>query len=196
ARGPKSGSVAGLHDPISGLLQRRTPRPGASAVERGIFSQALRACLLALTLATGIALAQDVGLPISIAADAVEVDQRANTSTYAGNVLLTQGELKLEASQLKVYLEDRRLGRIEASGTPARIRTATPEGQVVTGSARAIHYLSAKGELQLLGDGMLDQAGNTIRNDRIEFNLNTRRLRAGGEQSKQRVEVILQPPAQ
>ncbi|MGF1547656.1 MAG: FGGY family carbohydrate kinase, partial [Thiotrichales bacterium] len=26
ARGPKLGSVAGLHDPISGLLQRRTPR--------------------------------------------------------------------------------------------------------------------------------------------------------------------------
>ncbi|MGF1644358.1 MAG: lipopolysaccharide transport periplasmic protein LptA [Thiotrichales bacterium] len=152
--------------------------------------------IVTLGFMAGIASAQDAGLPIKIAADQVEVDQQANTSTYSGNVTLTQGDLKLEASALKVFLDARRLGRIEASGEPARIQTLTPDRQPVTGSARSVQYQAASGELLLLGDGLLDQAGNTIRNDRIEFNLNTRQLRAGGQQAKQRVEVILQPPAQ
>ncbi len=150
---------------------------------------------LLLSVLLGVAHAQDAALPVKISADQVEVDQKNGVSIYSGNVQLSQGELTLDAARVRVQLKDRRLDQIEASGQPARIRTVMQDKQPVEGSARTINYQAATGQLQLLGDGRLNQAGNTIQNDRIDFNLNTRQLKAGGADAKQRVEVILQPPA-
>lgn len=133
--------------------------------------------------------------PVHILADQAEVDKKAQTSTYTGHVELTQGELKLQAERLVVTAPGGRLRQVEASGHPARIEAVMADGRHVAGSARELRYDPAKGELVLRGDGRLTQDGNTIRNDRIVFDLASGRLRAGGHGSGSRVEVILQPPA-
>ncbi len=164
---------------------------------------ALPALLLALALAAAAVppparaaqAATARSAPVRILADQAEVDKRSQTSTYSGHVELTQGELRLEANRLVVTAPGGRLQRVEAEGAPARIRAVTADGRPVTGSARRLRYDPVRGELVLLGDGRLTQDGNTIHNDRIVFDLASGRLRAGGEGSGSRVEVILQPPA-
>lgn len=132
--------------------------------------------------------------PVKILADGVEVNQKTLSSTYSGNVELTQGAMRLSAEKLQVFANKGALQRIEAAGNPARFTAPLQDQSLVTGEASVVNFDSNKGILLLTGNARLTQTGNTIHNDRIEYNLNTGNLKAGGQGSKKRVEVILLPP--
>ncbi len=147
--------------------------------------------VVALLLAT--AAAAPARGPVKISADSLELDQQAQATTYSGNVLLTQGEMRLTAASLTVSVRDGRLGRIEASGNPARFESRLDDGTPVIGEAARIVFDSAAGLLTLIGEGRLSQGRNRIENDHIEYDLNRGNLKAGGKKAKKRVEVIFQP---
>ena len=89
ARGPKSGSVAGLHDPISGLLQRRTPRPGASAAGGPVVIWNLvRRCNLACKHCYSISADHD--FPGELATDEI-YSVMADLKTFGVPVLILSG---------------------------------------------------------------------------------------------------------
>jgi len=152
----------------------------------------LQALLLTLSLATTAASAAQ-GEPVKISADTLELDQKQQSTTYSGNVLLTQGEMRLTADSLTVFVKDGKLGRIEAHGNPARFDSRLKDGTPVSGEAAEIRFDSAAGLLTLIGDGRLTQGQNRIENDHIEYDLNRGNLKAGGKKAKKRVEVIFQP---
>ena len=131
--------------------------------------------------------------PGNISSDALELDQKAQSTTYSGNVLLTQGQMKLTAESLTVFLRGGKLGSIEAQGSPARFETRLDDGTTVTGEAEQIRFDSAARLLTLIGNGKLTQGRNRIENDFIEYDLNKGNLKAGGNKAKKRVEVIFQP---
>jgi lipopolysaccharide export system protein LptA len=131
--------------------------------------------------------------PVRISADRVEVNQKTFSSTYRGNVKLTQGALRLNADLLQVYTKNGTLQRLKAEGNPAHFTAPLEDKSLATGEASTVNLNSSKGILLLMGHAKLTQMGNTIHNDRIEYNLNTGNLKAGGKHSKKRVEVILQP---
>ncbi len=135
-------------------------------------------------------------LPIKILADEVEVDPNKNISIYSGNVELRQGEMSLTSSSLTATVKNGQLDRLEARGNPARFSTVLSDGRPVLGEAASIDFNAAKEILLLKGDGLLKQGGNSVNNDRIEFNLKTGHFSAGGKESKGRVEVILQPASE
>ena len=152
------------------------------------FSFALALTLLALTTQ-----AAETLQPVKILADRVEVNQKTLSSTYRGNVELTQGAMQLKADKLQVFTKNSVLQRLEAEGKPAHFTAPLQDKSLATGEASVVNLNSSKGILLLTGDAKLTQMGNTIHNDRIEYNLNTGNLKAGGKNSKKRVEVILQP---
>lgn len=131
--------------------------------------------------------------PVKISADSLDLDQKNQSTTYSGNVLLTQGEMKLTAESLTVFVKDNKLGRIEAQGDPAHFESRLKDGTAVNGEANHIEFDSAAGLLKLLGNGKLTQGGNRIENDYIEYDLNKGNLSAGGNKAKKRVEVTFQP---
>src|SRR5262245_16565234 len=59
--------------------------------------------------------------PISVSADTLEFDYRKRVLIYKGSVIVTQGEMKLEANRLTVSLED---------VNESRIKEVVAEGQV------------------------------------------------------------------
>lgn len=146
-------------------------------------------CLLP-PLAAGAATSSE---PVKISADSLELDQKSQTTTYSGNVLLTQGKMKLTADALKVSVSNGKLGEIESQGNPTIFQTVLDDGTTVRGEARTIVFDSAAGRLTLTGNGRLSQGGNMIENDYIAYVLKTGALKAGGKHSKKRVEVIFQP---
>jgi len=148
---------------------------------------------LALTLVALTTQAAETLQPVKILADRVEVNQKTLSSTYRGNVELTQGAMQLKADKLQVFTKNGVLQRLKAEGKPAHFTTPLQDKSLATGKASVVNLNSSKGILLLTGDAKLTQMGNTIHNDRIEYNLNTGNLRAGGKNSKKRVEVILQP---
>ncbi len=152
------------------------------------FSFALTLTLLALTTQ-----AAETLQPVKILADGVDVNQKTLSSTYRGNVELTQGAMQLKADKLQVFTKNGVLQRLKAEGKPAHFTAPLQDKSLATGEASVVNLNSSKGILLLTGDAKLTQMGNTIHNDRIEYNLNTGNLKAGGKNSKKRVEVILQP---
>jgi lipopolysaccharide export system protein LptA len=130
---------------------------------------------------------------VKIIADSVEVNQKTLSSTYRGNVKLTQGAMQLSANKLQVFTKKGTLKTLKAEGNPAHFTAPLEDKSLATGEASVVNFDSGKGILHLSGNAKLTQMGNTIHNDRIEYNLKTGNLKAGGKLSKQRVEVILQP---
>lgn len=133
---------------------------------------------------------------VRISADMVEVDQKTQSSSYSGNVILSQGAMRLTAETVQVNTEDGKLSVIEARGRPARFQSTSEDGTPVQGQADLVTFRARVEVLLLVGDGKLTQGESKIQNDRIEFNLRTGNLKAGGSKAKGRVEVILQPAEQ
>ena len=152
----------------------------------------LHALFLALSLvATAVAATQ--GEPVKISADSLELDQKNQSTTYSGNVLLTQGEMRLTADSLTVFVKSGKLGHIEARGEPAHFESQLKDGTTVVGEARELRFDSTAGLLTLIGNSRLVQGQNRIGNDFIEYDLNRGNLKAGGKKAKKRVEVTFQP---
>lgn len=149
------------------------------------------ASLLCLTI--GKTFAADRSQPIELEADQVELDDNKGTSTYIGNVRLVQGNLSLQANRVIVFLKDSKIIRMQAEGTPARFKDKLEDDRQVEAEATQMDYHVSNAEIMLTGEGMLNQNGNILRNDRIHYNLTTGTLKAGGKDAEQRVKVILQP---
>ena len=75
---------------------------------------------------------RDSDKPIAIAADTTTADLRSETATYAGNVRVEQGNLKLRSDSLSIKATKGTIMRIEAKGN---VVLASPQGQATGGTA-------------------------------------------------------------
>lgn len=140
-------------------------------------------------------LATDKDKPIELNADSAELDQTTGTSVYTGNVVITQGSLKVNADKVTVYTADGGVQRIVGVGSPARFRQR-PEGkdEDVKGEGRTLEYLAASRELVITTNAMVEQGGDVLKGDQIRYQLNTDRVQASrGAGQEERVRILLSP---
>ncbi len=158
----------------------------------------LAACSMLLALLTASpawALSSDREQPIAIEADRLEIDERQGISRYQGRVRLSQGTLHLEADQVTIYSEQRRLRRVIAQGQPARLRQR-PDGATddIEAEARQIEFDADSGLLVFTGQAELRQGGSLFRGERIAYDSRNDSVRASGDPGQgQRIQVIIQP---
>ncbi|MEE3189810.1 MAG: LptA/OstA family protein, partial [Pseudomonadota bacterium] len=67
-----------------------------------------------------VALPDDWQKEMTILSDSAEIDRRAGTVVYEGNVILTQGTLKIEADRLMILRNGDTLEKAVAEGDRAR----------------------------------------------------------------------------
>lgn len=114
----------------------------------------------------------DVNQPIDIAADRVEVREKANEALFEGAVQVRQGDMTLEAKSLTVFYsrgEDDGLTilRLDAEGDVVmRSKTETASG------AWGIYDVESR-LITLGGDVQLTRGQSRIWGDRLELNLET-----------------------
>ena len=128
-------------------------------------------------------LAQETDLPVEVTSDNLSVDQGNGTAVFTGNVVITQGEMRLAAPRvLVVYLEGQRgIERMEATGGVTLV-----SGPDAAESDRA-DYSIANGEIVMTGNVLLDQGLNALSADRM-----TVQLSEGTAQMSGRVRTIIQ----
>jgi lipopolysaccharide export system protein LptA len=163
-------------------------------LDRAVAIALLAALLLAVPL-TAWGLSTDSEQPINLEADQAELDQAEGISTYTGNVVVTQGSMKVEADRMVVHLIDGEIDRIEATGAPARFRQR-PDGKSedVRGTASKMDYFAERSLVVLSGNAWVEQAGDSIRGARIEYSLTEDRVKAQkGSGESDRVRITLQP---
>jgi lipopolysaccharide export system protein LptA len=153
------------------------------------------ACVLCLPLMPGLALAQganvafggltqDTSLPVEVAADQLSVNQADGKATFSGNVLVTQGVLKLSAGEVLVeYTADRTgIDKLYASNGVTLVNDTD------AAESRDAVYTIAAGEVVMTGDVLLTQGGNTLSGQKLVINLKT-----GQGTMEGRVQTVFQP---
>ncbi|VAV87660.1 hypothetical protein MNBD_ALPHA07-1394 [hydrothermal vent metagenome] len=133
-------------------------------------------------------LKQDSSQPIEITADSLAVDQNTNTATFAGNVLIGQGDMRLAASKvLVIYRADRSgIKTLKASGG-----VTLASGEDAAESSRAVYNVDT-GQIEMLGNVLVLQGLTVITGDRMYVNTAASTARMAG-----RVKTVLnQEPSQ
>lgn len=130
---------------------------------------------------------RDSDKPIAIAADTTTADLHNETATYAGNVRVEQGNLKLRSDTLSIKASKGTITNIEAKGN---VILASPQGQA-TGSS-AIYDISER-VVKMSGKVVLAQGPNVLRGTSLVINLATGRADLTGAGAGGRVEGVFVP---
>lgn len=154
-------------------------------------------CLLTLASfsSLGFGLESDKQQPVHIESSQAEADYKKGTTTYTGDVLLTQGSLKIQADQLIIYRGDQGVKSVIAKGLPARFQQQPfIDKPPVYANALTITYDLINEVLLLDGDVLIELDGSTHQGARYEYNLQTQMLNASGD-GENRVVVTFDPMA-
>ena len=141
------------------------------------------------------ALTSDKDQPMQLEADSVSIDDASGVSLYEGNVVITQGSLKLWADRLWIHRKDGKTEKIISEGKPTHFQQLMDDSEeLVRGHALKAEFLVDRDELLLYDDAVLEQGPDQFRSDRILYNRATARVNAGTSAAgKERVRVIIEP---
>ena len=139
------------------------------------------AAMAAATLGAGIAVAQDSisalkghdsKMPIDLAADRAEAQDRADRAIFAGNVVVRQGSLTLQTARLTLAYASQDgidINRIDASGGV----TVTSPSETARGEF-AVYDLN-EGLITMVGNVRLERGGSYLSGGRLTIDLDTGR---------------------
>jgi lipopolysaccharide export system protein LptA len=112
-------------------------------------------------------LTQDTSLPVEVSADQLAVNNADGSAVFSGNVIVTQGEMKLAAREVRVSYgtEKNDIQELVASGGVA----VTNLGDAV--EAKEAVYTIASGLIVLTGDVLLTQGPSAMAGQKLTINL-------------------------
>lgn len=143
------------------------------------------------------ALDSDRDQPIQIVADMAVRDETAGETRYEGNVVLTQGSLRITADTLSIRHNADEADMIVATGQPATlVQQPTPDQAPVDASAMRIEYTRSQDLVRLLEKARIAQNGSTLSGNQIDYLVSERTVRAAGmpgTAGENRVEVVIPP---
>lgn len=136
----------------------------------------------------------DAGKPIHIEADNAEFNRITGVSTYAGNVIVTQGSSQLLADKV-VTQGDKNNNVIDliATGNPAHYQAQPdPARPVMKIHANTIHYHVKEKYLELVENAQAVQNKDTIDGPHLIYHLVEQTLTSPGKLAG-RTTIVLQP---
>ena len=148
--------------------------------------------LAALVAGTADAKSSDRKQPMDISADNTDaLLTDTSESSINGNVVISQGTLKIEADKAVISRVKGDVVKVTLSGAPTRMQQTNDNGDVMKASAKQIVYLISGEQIQLSGGVIIDQARGSMRGESIRYDLKTGRLTGGGNGG--RVQMRLNP---
>jgi lipopolysaccharide export system protein LptA len=141
----------------------------------------------------GFGLPEDKDQPIELEADRAQYDQKTGISIYEGNVIVTQGSMRLKSDVMTVYTKDGTVQTIEATGKPATFRYLPQVGdEEVNGVGQQVDYDAIKGLIIVTKSARFTQGQDVFTGERVEYDINTDVVKAGSDDGS-RVKFIIQP---
>lgn len=143
-----------------------------------------------------LALSDDRSQPVQIESDSYDGDDLKGISVYRGNVVYTQGSIRMDADEVHVFFDaDRKVSRIAAKGAPVRFRQRM-EGydEDMRGEARRVEYFAAPERIVLEHDAHVWRLGTEFSAQTINYDLAREVVSAQrGETDAGRVRIVIQP---
>lgn len=117
------------------------------------------------------ALSTDREQPIQIEADAAEADNRKQVTVYKGDVVITQGTLRITGDTVWIHYDDANtITKAVSVGTPAKFRQL-PDGKedYMTADAERMEYHADQDMILLLGNARYGEGDDRILAPRIVY---------------------------
>ncbi|NOT68824.1 MAG: lipopolysaccharide transport periplasmic protein LptA [Methylophilaceae bacterium] len=140
--------------------------------------------------------------PINLEADTVTVNDAKKTSTYSGNVILTQGTLEIHADKLIVREDKEGFQHSTSTGNPTTFKQKLEgKSEYMTGSSQRIEYDGHMDKVQLYTKAWVKRGEDIIHGDYIMYDANAEyaEVIGGGSQAGSpatpggRVRAVIQP---
>ena len=144
------------------------------------------------------ALPEDSEQPIRIQANTATLDDRQNTAVYTGDVIVTQGTMRLTGNRVTLNTDaDGAVSKIVSVGNPATfVQTPRPNQGPVNARGQTIEYYADDERVVLIENAHLDQDGNTFQGEFVTYNVRRQVVEAGRAAetgTQQRIEMTIQP---
>jgi len=167
--------MSALREPAQALGTRPMSRPALSRLAlRGLLAGLATGAAAALMLGTTAGAQSIAGFnsnqPVNYAADRIELQDRQNRVVLSGDVVITQGDLRLTAGRTTVAYTDAgtlRIQRIDATGGV----TVTRGNERASGSAGVYDF--NRRVIVLSGGVALRRGGDTLNGGRLTIDLNS-----------------------
>jgi lipopolysaccharide export system protein LptA len=108
-----------------------------------------------------------------------------SVSTLKGNVVITQGTMKVTGDLAKIYFDaDQNVSRMVMTGKPAHIQQIDDSGNLMTGDATQLDYDNINGIAVLTGNAVVKQQGRgDAHGDKLTYNTQTSQMtgESGGD---------------
>jgi len=146
------------------------------------------------------ALESDSKQAIMIDSNGASYDEKSQLSIYTGNVIATQGSIRVNSDKLVVHLKDGEPEKLVFTGKMAKFKQTPSQGSAdITGQAETGEFYPKRNLLLLINNATVWQGSGTYSSDFIEYDIKTSLVKAGdrdddnANNSKQRVHVVIQP---
>jgi lipopolysaccharide export system protein LptA len=164
---------------------------------RAVLSRCSLAATLLLIPVAALALPEDSSQPINIQSDrASQVSLAAGEKTeYFGNVVITQGSMKINGDHIVIHSHERRVTSIIATGKPAQFEQQSDPGKApIKAQANTLDYRLNNDTVVLTENAYIEQDGTTVSGNQIEYNIGSEQVRASGnKENSSRVKMVLIP---
>ncbi len=155
------------------------------------------ATTLSLVLSLASALPEDRDQPIQLEASRGQLDQKSGVSVYEGNVVISQGSMRLTADTATIHVKDGGFQRMEATGNPATLRyKPAVDKPEIQGTSRRVEYDVASAKVTMSGGARLTQGRDVFTGERVEYDLKNDVVRARGAGANGRIQFTIQPRAE
>jgi len=144
-----------------------------------------------------LALETDSEQPVYIDSDNAVYDEKAEVSTYTGNVVATQGSIRIDADKLVVYLKDGAITKLVATGNPSRFEQLPAVGkEKMYGEGLINEFYPDKNLLIFMKKASVWQGDAKQSSEYIEYDTKNSLLKAGEPSSDgNRVHSVIKPKA-
>ena len=146
------------------------------------------------------ALESDSKQAIMIDSNGASYDEKSQLSIYTGNVIATQGSIRVNSDKLVVHLKEGAPEKLVFTGKMAKFKqTPSPGSADIAGQAEIGEFYPKRNLLLLINNATVWQGSGTYSSDLIEYDIKTSLVKAGdrdddnANNSKQRVHVVIQP---
>ena len=128
-------------------------------------------------------LSTDSQQDIEIEADTAEMDDVSKITIYRGNVIVTQGSIKMTGHTMTVHFDKNNdMELVIMNGTPAKYRQLPDNGKVFDeAEALQMEYYALKNYVILIDQALVTQEGLKFSGKRIEYDTVLSKVKAEGQ---------------
>ncbi len=141
------------------------------------------------------ALDTDSEQPVYIDSDKAVYDEKSEISTYIGNVVATQGSIRIDGDKLVVYLKDGDIIKLVSTGNPSHFEQLPAIGkEKMYGEGLTNEFYPEKNLLIFMKKASVWQGDAKQSSDYIEYDTKLSLLKAGEKSSDgKRVHSVIKP---